>query len=168
MVNFQNAAGPKLWTVQRYPWPIMRLADLYLLYAEASNEAYGPSDEVYHYLDLIRERAGLLGVEAAWGQHSSRPTKYQTKEGLREIIHQERGIELAFEGSRFWDQRRWKTAVRTLNHAIVGWDVQQETPESYYRPKIIFQQTFGLRDYFWPIQESELIRNRGLMQSPGW
>src|SRR5690606_1043378 len=163
-----NAAGPKLWTVQRYPWPIMRLADLYLLYAEAANEAYGPSTDIYHYLNLIRERAGLKSVEESWTQHSIRNNKHLSKDGLREIIHQERGIELVFEGSRFWDLRRWKTASNILNQAITGWDVQQESPAAYYRPKVIFQQTFKLKDYFWPIQESELIRNKGLMQSPGW
>lgn len=168
VVNYQNAAGPKLWTVQRYPWPIMRLADLYLLYAEAANEAYGPSADIYHYLNLIRERAGLKSVEESWTQHSTRNNKHLSKDGLREIIHQERGIELVFEGSRFWDLRRWKTASNILNQAITGWDVQQESPAAYYRPKVIFQQTFKLKDYFWPIQESELIRNKGLIQSPGW
>ena len=168
LVNYLNAAQPAQWTVQRYPWPIMRLTDLYLLYAEASNEAYGPSSEVYEYLDLIRERAGLKGVEESWSQYSIYSNKHTTKQGLREIIQQERGIELAFEGSRFWDLRRWKTAPQVLNNPIVGWDTQQEAPETYYRPVVIFNQTFGLKDYFWPIQESEMLRNKGLIQSPGW
>jgi len=168
VVNYQNAATATTWTVQRYPWPIMRLADLYLLYAEASNEAYGPSSEVYEYLDLIRERAGLKGVEDSWSQYSINSNKHTTKQGLREIIQQERGIELAFEGSRFWDLRRWKTAPNVLNQQIMGWDVHQESPETYYRPLVIFNQKFGLKDYFWPIPESELLVNKGLMQNPGW
>lgn len=168
VVNYLNAAEPKIWNVQRYPWPIMRLADLYLLYAEAMNEANGPSSEVYQYLNLIRERAGLNSVEESWSQHSIQANKYTTKQGLREIIHQERGIELAFEGSRFWDLRRWKTATDVLNNQVRGWDVQQESPETYYRPTVIFNQKFSLKDYFWPIQESELLRNKGLIQSPGW
>jgi len=168
VVNYLNAAQAAQWTVQRYPWPIMRLSDLYLLYAEASNEVFGPSPEIFHYLDLIRTRAGLQSIEESWRNYSNQPNKYNTKQGLRDIIRRERSIELAFEGSRFWDLRRWKTAPQVLNKPIVGWDTQQEAPETYYRPVVIFNQTFGLKDYFWPIQESEMLRNKGLIQSPGW
>ena len=168
VVNYLNAAQPAQWTVQRYPWPIMRLTDLYLLYAEASNEVFGPSPEIFYYLDLIRTRAGLQSIEESWRNYSNQPNKYNTKQGLRDIIRRERSIELAFEGSRFWDLRRWRTAPQVLNNPIVGWDTQQEAPETYYRPVVIFNQTFGLKDYFWPIQESEMLRNKGLIQSPGW
>jgi len=168
VVNYLNAAQPAQWTVQRYPWPIMRLADLYLLYAEALNEASGPSPELFYYLDLIRTRAGLPSIEESWTNYSNQPNKYTTKQGLRDIIRRERTIELLFEGSRFWDLRRWKTAPQVLNNPIVGWDTQQEAPETYYRPVTIFNQTFSLKDYFWPVQESEMLKNKGLIQSPGW
>src|SRR6187402_2475871 len=49
-----------------YPYPEMRLADLYLLYAEALNEAHGPSADVYDYVNRIRARAGLQTVENSW------------------------------------------------------------------------------------------------------
>src|SRR5690606_15260110 len=49
-----------------YPYPVIRLADLYLLYAEALNEYSGPSAEVYHYVDLVRERAGVPRLEEVW------------------------------------------------------------------------------------------------------
>lgn len=168
VVNHLNAAGPTLWTVQTYPWPVIRLADLYLLYAEALNEAYGPSQEVYDYLNLIRQRAGLGTVEESWTTYSTRPDKYQQRSGLREIIRRERTIELAFEGSRFWDLRRWMTAPEELSKPIVGWDVLQEEPEAYYRQRVLFERQFRTRDYFWPVQESELLKNRDIMQSPGW
>lgn len=151
-----------------YPWPLLRLGDLYLLYAEALNELDGPSDEVYEYLDKIRVRAGLEGVVASWKNHSRLPNKPTTKEGLREIIHRERTIEMAFEGERFWDLRRWKTAPNELNQSIRGWDVDQEITENFYRIRVLFEQTFGLRDYFWPLREQDLIVNKNLVQNPGW
>jgi len=156
------------YVVEDYPWPIMRLADLYLLYAEAKNEVEGPSAEIYHYMNLVRERAGLKTLEESWDNHAINSNKYKTKEGLREIIHQERGIELAFEGQRFWDMRRWKKAEIVMNQTIKGWDVFQEETVGYYRPKTLYNPTFSLRDYFWPISENSIIVNRKLIQNPGW
>lgn len=168
-IHYQNVIGTGTnYSVTSYPWPIIRLADVYLLYAEALNESAGPSAEVYKYLDLVRTRAGLAGVEAAWAGYSNRPDKPKEKEGLRQIIQQERLIELAFEGHRFWDIRRWKDATRMLNQPIVGWDLKQQTARAYYRPKVIYDQTFGTKDYFWPIKDEYIIVNRNLVQNVGW
>src|SRR5690606_23092327 len=74
LIHFQNVIGPGLsqtYSSTSYPWPIMRLADLYLLYAEALNEVGGPSEEVLTYVDLVRERAGLPSVESAWTDFST-------------------------------------------------------------------------------------------------
>lgn len=169
IVNFQNVLGDgSTYTVQNYPWPVIRLADLYLLYAEALNEAAGPSAEVYKYVDTVRARAGILPVEEAWTQYSRNPNQFKTKEGMRTIIHRERLIELAFEGKRFWDLRRWKEAVSELNKPITGWDLDQESPEGYYRERVIFNQTFTTRDYLWPLNENVLLANNKLVQNPGW
>ncbi|THU31192.1 RagB/SusD family nutrient uptake outer membrane protein [Niastella caeni] len=156
-------------TSENYPWPMFRLADLYLLYAEALNEASGPSTEVYTYLDKVRARAGLGGVVTSWNQYSNSPGKPTTKEGLRSIIHQERSIEMAFEGSRLWDLRRWKEAATELNKPITGWDRTQAAPADYYRVVNIFSQKFiAPRDYFWPIREYEISVNPNLVQNIGW
>jgi len=170
LVNLNFAFQPGRIFVEEYAWPEMRLADLYLLYAEAKNEVDGPSPEVYNYLNLIRERAGLGTVEDSWSQYSSNPNKYKSKEGLREIIHHERMIELAFEGSRFWDLRRWKKAAEVLNAPIKGWDVQKTNSlDAYYRYRTLYSQQFiAPRDYFWPIRENNLRVNPNLVQNPGW
>lgn len=167
--HFQSVLGSgNTFTRQEYPWPIIKLNDLYLLYAEALNEVSGPSEEVYNYLNRIRARAGLQTVQASWSVYSSNPDKYTTQAGLREIIQRERTIELMFEGQRFWDLRRWKTATTELNKPITGWDLFQETPEGYYRERLIYNQTFRLRDYLWPINENALLANPALVQNPGW
>jgi starch-binding outer membrane protein, SusD/RagB family len=156
-------------TSENYPWPMFRLADLYLLYAEAQNEAAGPSGEVYTYLDKVRERAGLRGVVASWNQYSTNPAKPSSKEGLRSIIRQERLIEMAFEGSRLWDLRRWKESATELNKPITGWDRTQGAPADYYRVVNIYPQRFiAPRDYFWPIREYEISVNPKIVQNIGW
>lgn len=151
-----------------YPWPEIRLADLYLWYAEALNEVNGPGAETFRWIDEVRNRAGLPTVAYSWDNFSSQPTRYTTKAGLRDIIHQERLIELAFEGQRFWDLRRWREAHIVLNAPVRGWSTEQQDPAAYYKPVVQWTQTFKLRDYFWPIDQDELLRNKKLVQNPGW
>ncbi|GAA4304757.1 RagB/SusD family nutrient uptake outer membrane protein [Compostibacter hankyongensis] len=169
LVNFNNVIGDgNTYTVQYYPWPMIRLADLYLLYAEAQNEVSGPGAEVYKYIDSVRARAGLPSVAESWSNYSRNPNKYTTKEGMRDIIHQERLIEMAFEGQRYWDLRRWKEATTELNKPITGWDLDQSEPAGYYRQRLIFNQTFTTRDYLWPLNENTILANSKLVQNPGW
>ncbi len=169
LVNWNYVIQDGLGTsTDDYPWPEMRLGDLYLLYAEALNEAGGPSADVFTYLNMIRARAGLGTVQDSWSQYSSNPSKYLTQSGLRAIIHQERGIELAFEGSRFWDLLRWKTAITELSKPVVGWDVTQSDPNYYYRPKVLYTQTFFPRQYLWPLTDNDVIVNPNLLQNLGW
>lgn len=169
LVHFENIIGASnSYTVQNYAWPVMRLADLYLLYAEALNEANGPSEEVYHWINLVRQRAGLKSVEESWSQFSKSPEKYTTVDGLREIIQQERLIELAFEGHRFWDLRRWKKAHAEMNKPITAWNVEQSDPNLYYRELTLYKPTFLVRDYFWPIREDNILVNPNLVQNLGW
>lgn len=167
--HFESVIGTGTsFTRKTYPWPIIKLNDLYLLYAEALNEVSGPSAEAFLYLNKIRARAGLPDVQSAWNVYSRNPSKYTTKEGLREIIQRERTIELVFEGQRFWDLLRWKTAMTELNKPITGWDVFQESAEAYYRERLIYNQTFRVRDYLWPINENVILANPSIVQNPGW
>jgi hypothetical protein len=169
LINFQNVTGAlNDYSVIDYPYPIMRLSDLYLLYAEALNESAGPTAEVNKYVDLVRARAGLPTVAASWTNFSTNPVKYQNKDGMRSIIRQERLIELCFESQRLWDLRRWKESATELNKQILGWDLAQTEPISYYRTKVIYNQSFGAKDYFWPIAESYIVNNRNLVQNLGW
>lgn len=157
-----------------FPFPLIRLGDIYLLYAEALNEVKGaPDGAVYEYIDLIRERAGLAGVVESWAQHSTSPGKPTTKEGMRDIIRQERLIELAFEGTRFWDLRRWKEAEKYMNMPIRGWDIGGRGL-GFYNVTTVFPGStdpvipFEFKDYLWPIRENEIIKNPNLVQNPGW
>lgn len=152
-----------------YAWPIIRLADLYLMYAEALNEFNsGPNAESFQYINEVRARAGLKSVQEAWTNFSTNPTKYNTKEGFRDIIQHERLIELALEGHRYWDLRRWKKAAQIITGPVKGWDVFESDPALYYRERVLFNQRYTARDYLWPIRELSIVINKNLVQNPGW
>ena len=165
--NIQRTGGGSGYSLTNYPFPVVRLADVYLMYAEALNES-GNIAEAQVWIDKIRERAGLDGVVSSWANASTNPSKPTTKDGLREIIHHERMIELVFEGRRFWDLRRWKKATDFLNSDIKGWNTMGETPGTFYNIFISGEYKFQTRDYLWPIAEIDIISNDNLVQNPGW
>lgn len=169
LLNYLNTMpSATTYIISPYAWPTIRLADLYLLYAEALNEVNGPTGDALNYINLVRARAGIPTVELAWSNFSNNPGKYNSKEGLREIIHRERSIELAFEGQRFWDLKRWKEAERTLQEPIQGWSIGNKDLLGYYQITTLFNRTFQVKDYFWPIAENDLLINKNLVQNPGW
>jgi hypothetical protein len=153
-----------------FTFPLIRLSDLYLLYAEALNESkQTPDAEVYRWIDSVRTRAGLKGVVAAWRDHAILGTKPSRKDGMREIIKRERLIELSFEGHRLFDLLRWKDAMKYLSEPVQGWNQNGVLLNDYYRVTTYWdQRVFNSRDYFWPIKLSTLRVNVNLVQSPGW
>lgn len=86
-----------------FAWPVMRLADVYLMYAEATNEAYGPQSDAVELVNKIRHRGNLPPLKAE---------KYATKEDFFDAIEQERIVELLGEGHRSFDLRRWRALER--------------------------------------------------------
>lgn len=154
----------------KYAYPLIRLAGLYLLYAEALNEANPtPTDEEYKYINMVRARAGLGTVQDSWTKYSNNPTKYTTQAGMRDIIHRERALELCFEGQRYWDLLRWKTAAQELSGNVTGWDRTAKTPELFYRELTFYTRKFvAPRDYLWPIKDEDLLNNPNLVQNPNW
>lgn len=167
LVNYQSVYDDGFQTIE-FHLPVMRLAGLYLLYAEALNEVNGPNAEAYNYIDRVRTRAGLPGVVTAWSNFSNNPNKVSSKEGLRSIIHQERRLELCFEGQAGWDLRRWKELQNVLSVPMQGWNLYETAPANYYQPKTIFSAIFGVRNYLWPIKDNSLIVNGNLVQNPYW
>ena len=154
-----------------YAWPMIRLSELYLNYAEAINESAGPNQEAYDALNAVRERAGISSVEDAWGNASISATlnKHTTQDGFREIIRQERLIELSFEGNRYNDIRRWKQAEQYLNSPVFGWSVDETSVSGYYNITQVGTRSFNSpRDYFHPISINEITINPNLTQNLGW
>ena len=156
------------------PFPLLRLAELYLMQAEAWNEYLEQPDErVYEPIDKVRKRAGIPGVVEAWTNYSTNPSMVRTQEGMREIIRRETNIELAFEGVRFWNVRRWMIAHEELTEPQYGWNVLGDTEEEFYNyykgPIVVWsKRSFEApRDYFFPIR-SEEVQVSGVVQNLGW
>lgn len=151
-----------------YSFPIIRLADVYLMYAEALNESLStPDDEVYKYIDLVRARAGLEGVKDSWNKYSKYPNKPNTREGMREIIQMERLNELACEGKRFWDMRRWK---KELPGSVYGWNEHGKSAEDFYKLTEVDtrRSRYTYKDFLWPISIDAIQKDPNLVQNPGW
>lgn len=169
LVNYltvMDVGNPKFEGVRL---PLIRLSGLYLLYAEALNESLtSPSAEVYLYIDKVRDRAGLPGVRESWSNYAKDAGAPLDKDKLRAIIHRERRIELCFEGQIGWDLRRWKELQGVLSRPFQGWSVSQANAVDYYRPQTVETPAFGLKDYLWPIQNSEVVINEKLVQNPFW
>ncbi|WP_114941226.1 RagB/SusD family nutrient uptake outer membrane protein [Mucilaginibacter endophyticus] len=156
------------YTLEPFRLPVIRLAGLYLLYAETLNEQGKPYTDVVPWLDKVRKRAGLPGIVDAWKNYSRQPTKFMSQTGLRAIIHQETRIELAFECQPGWDLRRWKELQSVLSEPVKGWNIYEQEPENYYKVKTLAVPVFNVKDYLWPIQDNDLIVNPNLTQNPNW
>lgn len=137
--------------------PLIRYAEILLNYAEALNEYEGPSSNVYLAVNSVRERAGLLPYELAAGL---------TKEQMREIIRNERRVELAFEGHRFFDVRRWMIAEETENKTMTGMEVIRDNESVEYKPFSVRKHNFRKAMYFWPIPQTEVAKSPELLQNP--
>ncbi|MDR2382378.1 MAG: RagB/SusD family nutrient uptake outer membrane protein [Prevotellaceae bacterium] len=169
MVHPESSAGWGFIQV-RYPCPYIRLADLYLMRAEARNEYYGPGPEVWEDINLIRRRAGIREVQDVWAdpQYAKTLNKHQTQLGLREIILDERAIELSFEGIHYWDMVRYKKAVTEFSQPITGWNVYGQTAADFFILLPIEYRRFPLSSYLWPISVDEMNINGSLVNNPGW
>lgn len=165
--SYKSSLSGSAWTPYRYSFPIIRLADLYLMYTEALNETMEtPNAEVFKYIDMVRERAGLEGVKASWSKYSKYPNKPNTREGMREIIRAERLSELACEGKRFWYMRRWKIE---LPSQVKGWNIHGKELNDFYRVTVLYERPkYSYKDYLWPISIDALQKDPNLVQNPGW
>jgi len=140
-------------------WKEIRLAELYLILAESEFEMenYGTAATA---LNEIRERAGISSIDAS--------------NITREDIRNERKVELAFEGFRWWDLRRWRIARDILErdepfqglHIILHY----ETNQFYFMPMDAeeFTRAFSFEHYYNPITDSRMENNKYLIENPGY
>jgi hypothetical protein len=169
LVHPESQSGAWQRTI-KFPYPLIRMADLYLMKAEAMNEFSGPSGQVYEEINKVRRRAGVPEVQTVWADPSlcRSPGKHTSKEGLRDIILQERSIEFAFEGQYFWDMVRHKKAVTAFSLPIRGWTHTGTTASSFFVLQDKQARRFTITDCLWPIDLNEMNTNGKLIQNPGW
>lgn len=150
------------------PSIIFRLADFYLMYAEAANEVNPNDARVLKYLNLVRERAGLPDIETL------NPAIRGNQELQRAAIQRERQIELATEGQRYFDVRRWMIADKNgegrQNGYVHGMNVRGESNDKEDFNCIVeaSQIVFNRKMYLYPMPDFEMRKTKNLVQNPGW
>ena len=142
--------------------PRIRATEMYLSYAEAANEAYGPKSNgghaysAYDVIKAIRKRAGIGDAD---GNDPYLEECAADKAKMRQLIRNERRLELCFENFRFWDVRRWN---EKLDVAARGYDAS--TGEEFN------VENRNYKDYmiYCPIPYSEILKYSNLKQNKGW
>jgi hypothetical protein len=157
----RKAMGTGKWDIGNRTDMLYRLANIYLDYAEALNEAEPANADVLKYLNLIRERAGVPQYGAA---ELAIPVG---QVAMRDAIRKERRVELAFENVRYFDTRRWKIAEQTDNGPIYGLKITEDLPD--FLTVVPFEtRVFEKRHYLWPIPGKDVNVDTYLVQNPGW
>jgi hypothetical protein len=139
--------------------PLIRYGEILLNYAEAANEFNGPDGTVYEAVEKIRERAGLSPFKLPSGL---------SQEEMRQVIRNERRIELAFEEHRFWDVRRWKIAEQTDNIQTKGMEINRNGNEVTYKIFDVRKRNFRPAMYLWPLPQAEVAKSPEVIQNPGY
>jgi len=153
--------NPVAKTTKKHYEVHMRYTELFLIYAESANEAWGPDGtgssgfSARNVIAALRKRAGIKQPDAFLASISS-------KENMRILIRNERRLELCFEGFRFWDLRRWKAdltetakGININNTNLTVVDVEQRKFNNEYM-------------YSGPIPASEIVKYNALVQNKGW
>jgi hypothetical protein len=159
--KFMPTEGDFNWqTYYSIQWPYIRLAEIYLNYAEAKFEL-GDEVTAREYVSMVRDRVGMPPLPES-----------VTGDDLRRRIYNERRIELAFENQRMFDVRRWKIAIDIENRPIRTLDIYLDltTGEKRYQEVVLLDKsgTYEEKMNLLPIAADEIQRNPKLTQTPGW
>jgi hypothetical protein len=145
--------------------PQLRYAEILLNYAEAATEWTAPADPptaVYDAVKLIRDRAGIqAGANGLYGLKEN-----MTVGEMREAIRNERRIEFAFEGLRFFDVRRWMIAPQTESKMMTGMEPRIKGGKKVYTRFNVRQHVWRPAMYFWPIPYDEISKASDMIQNP--
>ena len=147
----------------------IRWTEMFLDYAEAANEAVGPEAAVAgskwtakSVIKSLRERAGICaGVDDPYLNECA-----QNKDKMRELIRNERRLELCFENHRFYDLRRWQVDLNKLNETVKGAEIS--APNAGFKTIDVEQRNYKQHQFFGPIPYSEILKYDALQQNSGW
>ena len=148
-------------TTQKHYEVHMRYTELFLIYAEAANEAWGPDGtgaagfSARNVIEALRKRAGIPQPDAYLAS-------VVTKEDMRKVIRNERRLELCFEGFRFWDLRRWK---ENLTEPAKGININGSVMTVVDVEPRAFSNEYM---HYGPVPETEVVKYSALMQNKGW
>lgn len=164
LLNQSVNANPSFETPAYHYKPFIRYTEIFLGYAEAANEAWGPTGtgtngySAYDVIKAIRQRAGIGVNNSDLYLESAR----NDKDKMRELIHNERRLELCFEGFRFWDIRRWK---KDITEPAKGMSI---SGGNYSILPQVESRAYQDYMYYGPIPYEEVIKFSNLLQNEGW
>ncbi len=151
----------------QYHYPVyIRYTEIFLNYAEAANEAWGPNGKgshgysAYDVIKAIRHRAGI--TDDTYLDECA-----ADKEKMRELIRNERRLELCFENKRFADLRRW---LAPMNETATGMQITLDpvTSAPIYNKIDVEERKYEDYMYYGPIPQSEILKWSNLVQNRGW
>ncbi|MDQ0108641.1 hypothetical protein J2T02_003780 [Chitinophaga terrae (ex Kim and Jung 2007)] len=151
-----------------HTWILFRLGEIYLNYAEAMNEAYGPDQDPEGYgltaidaINNVRKRNSVNMPQLIAGDWQ--------KQSFREKVQNERRVEMAFEEQRYWDVRRWNLGTQLFNGPVRGVNITRTAPGVFqYAPFTLESRVFLPHMNRYPIPDAEKIKSPSLVQTPGW
>lgn len=138
---------------------LLRYAEILLTYAEAKIELNQLDASVYDAINAVRGRADVNMPPIPDGR---------TQDELRQIIRHERLVELAFEGQRFFDIRRWRIAAQVMPGKVQGMTYVDNQGDLQTVEVPGWTNVFVDRNYLWPIPQKERDLNPQLTQNPDW
>jgi len=168
LLRYDCNPNPQYNTTQKHYTARIRYTELFLTYAEAANEAWGPTGaggHAYSAYDVIKAIRTRAGVGTANGDPYLESVK-NDQEAMRELIRNERRLELCFENHRFWDLRRWK--VTDLNETARGVQIGKSGSALNYTPVNVEARAYKDYMYHGPIPYSEIRKWSMLEQNAGW
>ena len=151
--TFQNA---------HHSYIIFRLGELYLDYAEALYKLTGSADQAPAGHNMTARQAASMTRTRV-----SMPELAGNGQTFWENLQRERFVELAFEGHRFWDLRRWKEADKYLT-SVVGLQINKAADGTLSYRREVSSRTWNDKMYLYPIPQTEIAKNPNLEQNPGW
>lgn len=159
---------PAYKTEQKHYTAYIRYTEIFLAYAEAANEAWGPTGtgghaySAYDVIKAIRKRAGI----GTFNNDAYLESIKDDKDKMRELIRNERRLELCFENKRFWDLRRWKVA--NLNETALGMQIDKPASTLNYTPINVEARNYKPYMYYGPVPYEETLKWSNLVQNTGW
>ena len=163
MIRQDINLDPSSTSQQKHYNARIRFTEIFLNYAEAANEAWGPTGSgshgysAYDIIKALHDRAGVGNdyLESIKGD----------KDAMRELIRNERRIELSFEGFRFWDIRRWKS---NMTESAKGVSIKTVNGKKTYSPIEVDSRNYKDNMIYGPVPYSEMLKFSNLLQNQGW
>jgi len=156
---------------QKHYTSYIRATEIFLDYAEAANEAFGPTgmgSHAYSAYDVVKAIRKRAGVGVSNGDAYLESIKGD-QDKMRELIRNERRLELCFENFRFWDLRRWKVSLDKLNETARGMQITENTDGSLkYTPIDVEARKYEDYMYYGPVPYEETQKWSNLQQNAGW